>query len=95
MDRVDLLKFCREALAHYGPGAQSAKACEECNELDAAISLYWKGDGVLGASGVIDEIADVLIMAEQMRLAFGADAVDERIAFKVKRQRGRMAGEEE
>lgn len=90
MDRVDLLKFCNEALAHYGVESQVTQAIEECRELDFAL-FSWREDGSeLHQESVIDEIADVLIMAEQMRIAFGADAVDERIRFKVERQRKRM-----
>jgi hypothetical protein len=40
---------------------------------------------------VIDEIADVLIMAEQMRIQFGDKAVDDVILSKMDRQRTRMA----
>ncbi len=100
MDRVDMLRFCEGALAHYGPTAQAEKAVEELLELrDSLINL--RGFEVLvntpmfaglpdAIKAVIDEIADVLIMVEQMRIAFGAKAVDERIAFKIERQRKRM-----
>jgi len=85
MDRDKLEAFCRDALAHYGIGPQILKVCEEMSELDIALSHGTSED-------VRDEIADVLIMTEQMRIAFGASAVDERIAFKIDRQRKRMEG---
>ena len=103
MDRVGMLRFCEDALAHYGPTAQAEKAVEELLELrDSLINL--RGFEVLvntpmlaaiagrpaARKAVIDEIADVIIMVEQMRIAFGAKAVDERIAFKIERQRQRM-----
>jgi len=43
-------------------------------------------------NAVIDEIADVTIMVNQMRLAFGTQEVDNRIAYKIERQRKRMRG---
>ena len=94
MDRVDMLRFCEGALAHYGPTAQAEKAVEELRELDEALTRYLCAacppPGTRGHNAVVDEIADVLIMVEQMRIAFGAKAVDERIAFKIERQRQRM-----
>ena len=94
MDRVDVLRFCEGALARYGPTAQAEKAVEELRELDEALTRYLCAacppPGTRGHNAVVDEIADVLIMVEQMRIAFGAKAVDERIAFKIERQRQRM-----
>jgi len=87
----DLPEFAIEALRHYGDRAQARKCIEECTELNRAIR-QWDMCGHMGydCHAVIDEIADVLIMAEQMRIAFGTKAVDERIAFKIERQRQRM-----
>ncbi len=86
----DLKKYALEALDFYGRNAQDHKALEEVDELSDAL-FCWLTFGV-NADEVIDEIADVLIMVTQMRIAFGVDAVDERIAFKIQRQRERMKG---
>lgn len=94
---AELINFAREALSHYGGRAQTAKAMEECDELGRALTSWAQAGrppaGTRGHSEVIDEIADVLIMAHQMRELFGAEAVDERIQFKIDRQRGRMLGD--
>ena len=87
----DLPEFAIEALRHYGDLAQADKCIEECRELGDAL-IVWKRGGYMAhdCPGVLDEIADVIIMVEQMRIAFGAKAVDDRIAFKIERQRQRM-----
>ena len=89
--RARLFDYCQEALDHYGRTLQADKCIEECRELDDAL-IVWKRGGYMAhdCPGVLDEIADVIIMVEQMRQAFGAYEVDERIAFKIERQRQRM-----
>jgi len=91
----DLPEFAIEALRHYGDRAQARKCIEESGELGHALTVWIRGRcGPDFEKAVIDEIADVIIMAEQMRQAFGAYEVDERIAFKIERQRQRMRGGE-
>ena len=91
----DLPQFARDAIYHYGDRAQARKCIEECRELDDALTAWLMGRcGLEFEKAVIDEIADVIIMAQQMREAFCTIAVDERIAFKIERQRKRMQGGE-
>ncbi len=95
IQRHQIHEFCLVALRHYGDRSQADKCIEECRELDDAL-IVWKRGGYMAhdCPGVLDEIADVIIMVEQMRIAFGAKAVDDRIAFKIERQRQRMQGGE-
>lgn len=72
------------ALLAWGDKSQMIKACEEMGELITVLSKRLNGSPVLDAQ-VIDEIADVLIMANQMRILFGKDKVDERILQKLNR----------
>ena len=81
-------EFSKEAIHHYGFRNQAKKTMEELIELHNEIYAYMKRHG--DPLEVIDEIADVLIMAEQMRQGFGPVAVDKRIAYKIERQRKRM-----
>lgn len=60
---------------------------EEAGELIIALARLRRGR----ESNVIEEIADVLIMASQMRTMFGPDAVDSVIAFKMERLRTTLA----
>ena len=92
MFRAKLMAYCLDAIDHYGGIAQAIKCREECRELDHALT-EWHSGGHLAhdCPAVIDEIADVLIMAEQMRIQFGDKAVDDVILSKIDRQRARMA----
>ena len=88
----------REALNYYGRHAQVNKTCEECAELQVELH-HWLRNGLVTFAPqedkVRDEIADVLIIAQQMRLAFGPEAVDARVELKMARLRKRIHGETE
>lgn len=79
----------QQAINTFGEEYQIAKAIEECCEFIIEMNRRpAPGLDVVGAGTIedaIDEIADVTIMIRQMRLIYGADAVDARIAFKLKR----------
>lgn len=77
----------RAALDRYGLPAQILQTCEECAELQQALLHYLRGR----QSDVVGEIADVLVMANQMRLAFGPEEVDQAVQMKLDRLKGRMA----
>ena len=77
-----------DALTKWGPQAQCDQCIEEMAELTVAIRHRSRGK----TADVCGEIADVLIMAEQMRLLFGADAVDKIKADKLARLRRRLDG---
>jgi NTP pyrophosphatase (non-canonical NTP hydrolase) len=72
-----------QALAAFGPVRQTDKCIGEMAELTDALLSHRHGEA--DREAVIDEVADVLITAGQMRLLFGADAVDARIAVKLSR----------
>lgn len=84
-----LMRYCAQALAHYGIEAQLQKTIEECRELREAI-----GDWIANPSGenqtaLISEIADVSIMLSQLTLALGLEAVSAEMGRKIARQRDR------
>ena len=78
----------RRALDTYGADAQIGMAIEECGELIVALQHHRRGR----AANVVTEIADVLIVAGQMRLLFGAEVVDAEVKGKLGRLEYRMAG---
>lgn len=84
--------YC-QAIAHYGAERQIIKAIEEIGELLEEIARY-KG-GAANQWELMDEIADVSIMLEQMRLITDIDSVEleDRITYKVGRLAGRMEHE--
>lgn len=84
----------RAILNHYGITEQVAKLKEECRELIEASDGYINGTD--SKAHFLEEIADVEVMLDQMKLHFNAqDKVDEIKRFKVKRQLGRMERKED
>lgn len=71
------------ALKHYGKAHQLMKAVEECNEL--ANALLHHIDNRAEDPEVITEIADICIMAEQLKQIFGNAIVTDEICRKESR----------
>ena len=92
MDR----KILRKAIDTYGTEAQMMQCIEEMAELIQAINKYFRAntDEEMAKAyiSVIEEISDVQIMLEQMRLLFGDKAVDEQITAKLGRLEKRLEG---
>ena len=85
---------CREICKHYGNQNQCLKAVEEMAELQRAIVKTMIGDkGDL--DNVIEEIADVEIMMEQLKSIFDPIGIDVplQIRKKIQRQLERMESE--
>lgn len=86
----------REIAAHYGIKSQEQVAIEECAELIQAITKNNRGaqigsEYVKKIADVAGEIADVLIMCEQLAYLYGiGELVKEQIDFKIARQLNRM-----
>ena len=90
MDR-DLIK---RIISTYGIENQMLQCIEEMGELIVAIHKYIRAgfdDTCVDAyTNVIEEIADVQIMIEQMRWMFDGAAVDEVIVEKLERMEERI-----
>lgn len=87
-EQIDHLKFI---IFTYGAESQKDMAIEECSELTKAILKERRGKGT--EADIIDEIADVLIMCEQLKIMYDCEsAVNDRIDFKIKRQLARIGG---
>jgi NTP pyrophosphatase (non-canonical NTP hydrolase) len=70
-------------ILEWGIAAQVDMAIEECSELINALEKYRRGR--VSEKEVITEIADVMIMCEQMAFIFGEEAVEEEKHFKLDR----------
>lgn len=81
------------ALEHYGPDAQITMVLEEMSELQKELCKYRRGRA--NYDHIAEEIADVSIMLDQMRLLFQCGgAVQGWRLEKVRRLAGRIAEEE-
>lgn len=78
---------------HYGYSAQSDIMIEECGELTQAICKLRRAWSDSRLDNVKEELADVLIMARQLRVMLGADDIDRIIGNKLDRQIERIADE--
>lgn len=85
MEKTELYK---KALREYGFEAQSRMVDEECAELINALCKYKRGRA--NGYDVITEIADVIIMCEQMATHFGKEAVEKEIESKLSRLEERL-----
>ena len=80
---------------HYGYTAQSDIMIEECGELVQAICKLRRAWSDERLDNVKEELADVLIMARQLRVMLGADDIDRIINNKLDRQLKRIEAENE
>lgn len=71
---IDSENLCRKAMEIYGFPAQAAMVVEECSELTNAICKFRRGR--VGNDDIITEIADVIIMCEQLSNYFGKEKVE-------------------
>ena len=89
---------------HYGIEAQSLQTIEECSELIQALSKYRRVNGFgqptpmessTALKNLVEEIADVEIMLEQMKYLLNIMPEDSKAVkeFKVQRTRERMKGD--
>lgn len=80
-------------LLHYGITSQTFKTIEECSELIQVLAKY-AITGTMDRDALIDEIADVQIMLNQIKTIGDFDMlVKERIEFKLNRQLERIEKE--
>ena len=87
-----------EALTAWGAEAQKDMAIEEMAELIFAIQKQGRKRGKPMHERIEDvqeEIADVLMMMQQMRMLYGAVAVDAWIEKKTKRLKKRLKESDE
>ena len=90
---VEVEQVLKNIAEHYGYELQREQFVEECSEAILAVQKCKRGKS--GAfENFKEEVADVLIMAEQMRYFIGKDTVDKIINAKLNRQLQRIKEEE-
>ncbi len=71
MTIVEEIAICKEAIQKYGFAKQSRMVMEETGEMLSALAKYPRNRASI--MDVITELADVVIMMEQMAVFFGYD----------------------
>ena len=89
---MTLRKTALQAIDHFGVQHQKNKAIEELGEL--IVELSREQDGRTSRWTICGEIADVIIMAEQLRIIYGGRRVDDWIEYKLRRLDALIRGEE-
>jgi NTP pyrophosphatase (non-canonical NTP hydrolase) len=86
MNRIsyaERVQIYRTAIYAWGAENQEKMVVEEMSELTKEICKHWRGRDNLDA--IADEIADVTIMLEQLRLIYGGKETDAWIDRKLER----------
>ena len=79
---------------HYGFTSQANMLCEEAAEFTVALNKLRRGNGE-AYKNVQEELADVLVVALQLRLLLGPEEIDRIAEEKVNRQLRRIESEEQ
>lgn len=80
----------KKAIETYGVESQIKMAIEEMAELTNALMKLQRGRVTI--PDVVEEIADVKIMCEQLAYVFGQKEVETQVSFKTNRLKFRMEG---
>lgn len=86
MDKNRFKKVCEKAVNTYGRDIQMIIAMEECGELIQALSKYLRGKN----HNVEEEIADMEIMIQQLKIMFDSKSIDEWAENKINRLDNRI-----
>ena len=77
---------------HYGFSSQADMLCEESAEFIVALNKLRRGNNE-AYKNVKEELADVLVVASQLKLLLGSEEIDEIEHEKIKRQLERIKQE--
>lgn len=89
MNNEERAQVCNAAIDTYGSRLQLIVAIEEMAELTKEICKFNRGK--VDTSAIAEEIADVTIMLEQLKIIFDCgDEVEKQVDYKLKRLWARM-----
>ncbi len=88
IDNPEYRKVYKKALRVWGNEKQKLQAVGEIGEF--LTELGREGQGRSSHDQIIDEIADVMIMMNQMAMIYGEDGVRERIKIKIEKVKTKL-----
>jgi len=77
----------------WGESDQIRQTIEECSELITKLAKYGRNVNGSTKEQIVEEIADVEIMCNQMRIVFGSDLVESQKIIKLSRLNDRLKQE--
>ena len=87
MEATEMKNKLQYIIDTYGTASQVDIAIEECSELTKALLKHRRSPGEKAREDIIDEIADVENMLNQLKIIYNcAAAVADRLDYKVDRQ---------
>jgi NTP pyrophosphatase (non-canonical NTP hydrolase) len=91
----EMHRVCSRAIAAYGEEKQFNHVVEELNELGVAVNHFRRGR--IASEDVLEEMADVIIMIEQLRIMIIRDDIDlqKMIWKKLEKLEGKIVRENE
>ena len=92
-DKGDRDQRIKQIAEHYGFSNQSNMLIEESAEYTQAVCKLRRGNPE-AYENIKEELADVIIVAKQLRYLLGADQIDKIIDSKLNRQIERMKSDE-
>ena len=92
MDKAYMMGICEKAIDKYGVGEQIIKAVEELAELQTELCRVFCGRP--NGDNIVEEIVDVEIMIEQLKMIFDVseEIIEEVKIQKIERLEKRLAG---
>ncbi len=84
----DMEQLYKKALGKWKAGVQIQMTIEECAELIVALAKYGRNNNGSTIEEMVDELADVQIMINQMKLIFSG--VEDKIQEKMHRLKKRL-----
>jgi len=88
-DKKELEKLYKECMEFWGFEKQAREAQEECSELATAVSHYLRGRKN-GPAELVEEIADVYLMLNQLINYFGEDMIMDVVDYKSDRVKEKL-----
>ncbi len=97
MNDLEKQKLYKKLIDTWGEESQIRMCIEEMSELTKELCKYFRyknfePDKLENVKkNIIEEVADVIICAEQVKLMFGNEEVDKEILYKLKRVENRVS----
>lgn len=88
MNKTEKIKLFKQAIEQWGVHPQIRMVFEECSELMNALAKTYRNR--VTKQDVITELADVVIMCEQMAVVFGQEEYEAELERKLEKMKKKL-----